>query len=81
MVAHVILFIVLPVAVAWLAGVTAHLPLHSLQHARKPEPEIEPEFEEEVRAFLAQHSKPDAAAVRRMVPGVPVERHDSAPTG
>jgi hypothetical protein len=38
--------------------------------AKKPEPEIEPGFEEEVRAFLAQHGRPDAASVRRMVPGV-----------
>ena len=32
--------------------------------------EIEPQFEAEVRMLLAQHSEPDAAADRRMVPGV-----------
>ena len=69
MVAHAILFIVLPLAVAWFAGVTAYLPPHSLLPARKTEP-VEPQFEAEVRAFLAQHSEPDADAARRMVPGV-----------
>ena len=71
MVAHAILFIVLPLAFAWLVGVTACLPPYSLPPTRKPEPEIEPEFEEEVRAFLAQHGRRDAAAAGRMVPGVP----------
>ena len=69
MVAHAILFIVLPLAVAWFAGVTAYLPPYSLLPAPKPEP-VEPQFEAEVRAFLAQHSEPDAAAGRHMVPGV-----------
>jgi hypothetical protein len=69
MVAHAILFIVLPLAVAWFAGVTAYLPPYSLLPALKTEP-VEPQFEAEVRAFLAQHSEPDAAAGRRMVPGV-----------
>jgi hypothetical protein len=68
MVAHAILFIVLPLAVAWFAGVTAYLPPYSLP-PQKTEP-VEPEFEAEVRAFLAQHSEPDADAARRMVPGV-----------
>ena len=66
MVAHAILFIVLPLAVAWFAGVTAYLPPYSLLPARKTEP-VEPQFEAEVRAFLAQHSEPDAAAGRCMV--------------
>jgi hypothetical protein len=69
MVAHAILFILLPLAVAWFAGVTAYLPPYSLLPAPKPEP-VEPRFEAEVRAFLAQHSEPDAAAGRRMGPGV-----------
>ena len=69
MVAHAILFIVLPLAVAWFAGVTAYLPSYSLLPARKSEP-VEPQFETEVREFLAQHSEPDAAAGRRIVPGV-----------
>ena len=68
MVAHAILFIVLPLAVAWFAGVTAYLPPYSLP-APKTEP-VEPQFEAEVRTFLAQHSEPDAAAGRRMAPGV-----------
>jgi len=68
MIGHAVLFIVLPLAVAWLAGVTAYLPPYSLP-APKTEP-VEPEFEAEVRAFLAQHSEPGAAADRRMVPGV-----------
>jgi hypothetical protein len=68
MAAHAILFIALPLAVAWFAGVTAYLPPYSLP-APKTEP-VEPEFEAEVRAFLAQHSEPDAGADRRMVPGV-----------
>src|ERR1700733_11891385 len=68
MVAHAILFIALPLAVAWFAGVTAYLPPYSLPPP-KTEP-VEPEFEAEVRAFLAQHSEPDAVADRRMVPGV-----------
>ena len=77
MVAHAILFIVLPLAFAWLVGVTACLPPYSLPPTRKPEPEIEPEFEEEVRAFLAQHSRRDAG---RMVSGVPGDAlvHDTA---
>jgi hypothetical protein len=69
MVAHAILFIVLPLAVAWFAGVTAYLPPYSLLPARKTEP-VEPQFEAEVRIFLAQHSEPGAAADRRMAPGV-----------
>ena len=68
MVAHAILFIVLPLAVAWFAGVTAYLPPYSLP-APKTEP-VEPEFEAEVRAFLVQQSEPDAAPGRRGVPGV-----------
>ena len=68
MVAHAIIFIVLPLAVAWFAGLTAYLPPYSLPPP-KTEP-VEPEFEAEVRAFLAQHSEPDAVADRRMVPGV-----------
>jgi hypothetical protein len=55
MVAHAILFIVLPLAVAWFAGVTAYLPPYSLLPARKTEP-VEPQFEAEVRIFLAQHN-------------------------
>ena len=54
-------------AVAWLAGASAYFPPYP---ARKTEPEIEPAFEAEVRMFLAQHSEPDAAADRRMAPGV-----------
>jgi hypothetical protein len=69
MVAHAILFIVLPLAVAWFAGVTAYLPPYPLLPARKTEP-VEPQFETEVRMFLAQHSEPGAAADRHMVPGV-----------
>ena len=65
MVAHGILFIVLPLAVAWFAGVTAYLPPYSLP-APKTEP-VEPEFEAEVRTFLAKHSEPDAVGDRRMV--------------
>ena len=65
MVAHAILFIVLPLAVAWFAGVTAYLPPYSLPPP-KTEP-VEPEFEAEVRAFLAQHNEPDAVADRCMV--------------
>ena len=68
MVAHAILFIALPLAVAWFAGVTAYLPPYSLLPARKTE-RVEPQFEAEVRAFLAQHSEPDAAAGRRMISG------------
>ena len=69
MVAHAMVFIVLPLAVAWFAGVTAYLPPYSLLPARKTEP-VEPQFEAEVRVFLSQHSEPDAAAGRRMVPGL-----------
>ena len=78
MVAHAILFIVLPLAFAWLVGVTACLPPYSLPPTRKPEREIEPEFEEEVRAFLAQHGRRDAASARRMVPGALVDGAASA---
>ena len=67
MVAHAILFIVLPLAVAWLAGASAYLPPYP---APTTEPEIEPQFEAEVRMFLAQHSAPDAAGGGSMVPGV-----------
>jgi hypothetical protein len=67
MLVHAILFIVLPLAVAWLAGASAYFPPYP---ARKAEPEIEPQFEAEVRMLLAQHSEPDAAAERRVVPGV-----------
>jgi hypothetical protein len=62
-----ILFIVGPLAVAWLAGASAYLPPYP---APKTEPEIAPQFEAEVRMSLGQHSKSDAAADRRMVPGV-----------
>ena len=61
MVAHAILFIVLPLAVAWFVGVTAYLPPYSLLPAPKTEP-VEPQLEAEVRMFLAQHSEMDGAA-------------------
>ena len=67
MLAHAILFIVLPLAVAWLAGASAYFPPYP---APKTDPESEPQFEAEVRMFLAQHNKSDAAANRHMVPGV-----------
>ena len=67
MLAQAILFIVLPLAVAWLAGASAYLPPYP---APTTEPEIEPQFEAEVRMFLAQHSAPDAAGGGSMVPGV-----------
>ena len=61
MIGHAILFIVLPLAVAWLAGASAYFPPYP---APKTEPEIEPQFEAEVRTFLALHSEPGAAALR-----------------
>ena len=67
MIVHAILFIVLPLAVAWLAGASAYFPPYP---APKAEPEIEPQLEAEIRMFLGQHSKSDAAADRRMVLGV-----------
>jgi len=67
MIGHAILFIILPLAVAWLAGASAYFPPYP---APKTEPEIEPQFEAEVRMFLAQNSEPGAAADRRIVPGV-----------
>jgi hypothetical protein len=66
MIVRAILFIVLPLAGAWIAGASAYFPPYP---ARKTEPEIEPAFEAEVRMFLARHSEPDAAD-RRMAPGV-----------
>ena len=68
MIVHAILFIVLPLAVAWFAGVTAYLPPYSLP-APKTEP-VEPEFEAEVRVFLAQHDKPNTTADWHAVPGL-----------
>jgi hypothetical protein len=65
MLGHAILFIVLPLAVAWLAGASAYFPPYP---APKTKPEIEPRFEAEVRMFLAQHSKSDAPADRHTVP-------------
>ena len=67
MIVRAILFIVLPLAVAWLAGASAYFPPYP---ARKTEPEIEPAFEAEVRMFLAQHSEPCATADKRTVPSV-----------
>ena len=67
MLAHAILFIVLPLAVAWLAGASAYFPPYP---APKTDPVIEPAFEAKVRMFLAGHREPDAAADRHMVPGV-----------
>jgi hypothetical protein len=67
MIVHAVLFILLPLAVAWLAGATAYFPPYP---APKTEPEIEPALEAEVRAFLARHSEPDVAADSRTVPGV-----------
>ena len=67
MLAHAILFIVLPLAVACLAGASAYFPPYP---APKTEPEIEPQFEAEVRMFLVQHSEPGVTAGRRTVPGV-----------
>jgi hypothetical protein len=61
MIVHAILFIVLPLAVAWLAGASAYFPPYPAQ----TEPQIEPAFEAEVRVFLAQRSEPD----RRVAPG------------
>ena len=67
MIVHAILFVVLPLAVAWLAGASAYFPPYPVP---KTEPEIEPQFEAEVRMFLAEHREPGAAADRHMVPGV-----------
>ena len=67
MIGHAILFIILPLAVAWLAGASAYFPPYP---APKAEPESEPQFEAEVRMFLGQHTKSEAAADRRRVPGV-----------
>ena len=67
MIGQAILFVVLPLAVAWLAGASAYFPRYP---APKTEPEIEPQLEAEVRMFLAEHREPDAAADRQMVPGV-----------
>ena len=61
MIGHAILFIVLPLAVAWLAGASAYFPPYP---APKTDPESEPQFE------AAEHREPDAAADRHMVPGV-----------
>jgi hypothetical protein len=66
MIVHVILFIVLPLAVAWLAGASAYF---SPYPAPKTEP-VEPEFEAEVRVFLAQPDKPDTTADWHAVPGL-----------
>ena len=51
MIGHAILFIVLPLAVAWLAGASAYFPPYP---APKTDPESEPQFEAEVRMFLAE---------------------------
>ena len=59
MIGHAILFIVLPLAVAWLAGASAYFPPYP---APKTDPVIEPAFEAKVRMFLAGHREPDAAA-------------------
>jgi hypothetical protein len=67
MIGHAILFIVLPLAVAWLAGASAYFPPYP---APKTGPESDLQFEAEVRMFLAEHREPGAAADRRMVPGV-----------
>jgi hypothetical protein len=63
MIGHAILYIILPLAVAWLAGASAYCPPYP---TRKTKPEIVPE----VRVFLARQSEPDAATERLMVPGV-----------
>ncbi|HSZ10097.1 MAG TPA: hypothetical protein VK794_16260 [Steroidobacteraceae bacterium] len=65
--AHAILFIVLPLAVAWLAGASAYFPPYP---APKTDPESEPQFEADFRMFLAEHREPDAAAEWHMVRGV-----------
>src|SRR5215469_4716968 len=70
MVAHAILFIVLPLAVAWFVGVTAYLPPYSLLPAPPKTEAVKPQLEAEVRMFLAQHNEPGAAADGRMVPSV-----------
>jgi hypothetical protein len=63
MIVHAILFIVLPLAVAWLAGASAYFPPYP---APKTEP-VEPEFEAEIRVFQAQHNEPDTTADRHAV--------------
>jgi hypothetical protein len=65
MIGHAILFIVLPLAVAWLAGASAYFPPYP---APKADPESEPQFEAEVR--MGRAPRTDAAADRHMVPGV-----------
>jgi hypothetical protein len=67
MIGHAILFIVLPLAVAWLAGASAYFPPYP---DPKTDPESEPQFEADVRVFLAEHREPGAATDRHMVPGV-----------
>jgi hypothetical protein len=66
MIVHAILFIVLPLAVAWLAGASAYFPPYP---APQPGP-VEPGFEAEVRVFLAQHNELDTTADRHTVSGL-----------
>jgi hypothetical protein len=60
MIVHAILFIVLPLAVAWLAGASAYFPPYP---APKTEP-VEPLFEAEVRVFLAQQNEHTVPGLR-----------------
>ena len=60
MIGHAILFIVLPLAVAWLAGASAYFPPFP---APKTEP-VEPLFEAEVRVFLAQQNEHTVPGLR-----------------
>ena len=66
MIVRAILFIVLPLAVAWLAGASAYFPPYP---APQPGP-VEPGFEAEVRVFLAQRNELDTTADRHTVSGL-----------
>ena len=66
MIVHAISFIVLPLAVAWLAGASAYFPPYP---ASKTGP-IEPESEAEIRVFQAQRNEPETTTDRHTVPGL-----------
>jgi hypothetical protein len=77
MIVHAILFIVLPLAVAWLAGASAYFPPYP---APKTEPVENPKFETEVRVFLAQHNELGTTADTHTLPGLQSTRRDRAAT-
>ena len=70
MIVHAILFIVLPLAVAWLAGASAFFPPYPAPKTERAEPEFEAEVRVVLASRLAHHNEPHTTADRHTMPSL-----------